>query len=110
MMAVKILTAIHHDTTRSAAYLTNSSAISPKIPATTAAGVFVATSTRWFIAEEAILARFRRTRLIYRQGTIIKGESIEAADCTISLFLRLHCDKAESARLSGKFILDDFDI
>ena len=60
----QILTAIQSRyNTRDAARLC--SAISPKIPATAAAGVFVTTSTRRLIAEEAILAGFRRTRLIY---------------------------------------------
>ncbi len=67
-------------------------------------------ATRRFVAEEAILARFRGSGLVDSQGAIIKRESIEAADSTIRFFLRLHRNKAEPARFAGEFILDYFDV
>ena len=40
-------------------------AIAAKISAATAAGVFMATSSGWFVAKETILTRLGWTRLIY---------------------------------------------
>jgi hypothetical protein len=69
-----------------------------------------AAAARRLVAEEAILPSFRWPGLIDCQRAIIKRESIESANGAIRFFLRLHRNKAESARFAGEFILDDFDV
>ena len=88
--------------------------IPTKVTTTATARVFMTTTAtataRRFVAEEAILPSFRRPGFVDGQRAIIKRESIESANGTIRFFLRLHRNKAESARFAGEFILDDFDV
>jgi len=73
----------------------------------TAAATAVAAATP--AAATAAWARFTWTRFVYGQGPAFDGLAVKFSDRFLRVRFIAHCDKGETARFTGEFVLHEGD-